>query len=265
LEESIRNTIGKDYDPAELLVWLRKDGKQEIAWWLMELDNKTPKDGDVVKGIEAFLTLLPPRLKKWGLDLDRDIPEKLIAPIAQRVRDKAGKPVSEKTVRSWFDNPEKFYDQLTRCIGKYGARFEYSMTVPGVILETNGGPRPERRGGGMCCRPAPGKKKLAGTLGTSDIHWSFGRSYALASDHAMQVRSLASDVELQRKVFKKVPLESKESALAYRDLVAGQESLLKVLRACREKQSMTPLHDHRAGSGGEEKDRVERLLKILGQ
>ena len=61
--------------------------------------------------------------------------------------------------------------------------------------------------------------------------------------------------------------EDERPRRSYRDLVKGRESLLKVLRDCRTKESMQPLHTYRDQLGAtqvEERERIERVMKVLG-
>jgi hypothetical protein len=303
-EPAVAGALGKDYDSSELFHWLRKDGKREAVQLLEGLDKARRDRHARPEAVDKFLE---DRCKRWGIDPDKDLVSQLAPALARRIRDKGGRPVSEKTARQWLEG-----DMLTRILAAVvkavearpgGAQalqervsrlsvkafgldpinpptdrtfFLYTVTVPGVVIDTNGAePPPPPQAGGMvgiggssrlnvvrAPRPAPPT-----TSAQMTVCWSFNRQEAHVGGYAMSVRSLGGDAALQQKLLKGEPLASREAAVTYRTLVEASAPLLNALRECRKQGTMQPLHDYRGRVGAaqkEEKDRVERVLKVLG-
>jgi hypothetical protein len=173
----------KDYDASELFRWLRKEGKREAIELLEEIDKARGRHGKAGEP-EAIARVLLGRCKRWGINPDKDLTDQLAPVLAKRVRDKGGRPVSEKTAREWLAGDgfaavvatagktvetwpggtaalQKKVSRLSlKAFGidpwdpaafTHPATFSCTMTVPGVVIDSSGvePPPPPPETGGM--------------------------------------------------------------------------------------------------------------------
>lgn len=151
---------------------------------------------------------------------------------------------------------QKFGDvkAFERLAGKLGARivglyfqrflvadrFDYSLTMPGEVVRTNGD-----------------------LLSTNQVRWRFDVRAAFPMGYEMACASVDAPARVQQDLLKGRPLANREAALRYVHLVQGREKLVQALRQCREQKAMAPLYEYRTQAGGDEVKRVDQLLKLL--
>jgi hypothetical protein len=198
----------------------------------------------------------------------------VIEKIARHVRRrKDGRPVDKKTAEAFLDElnsaseqamdrvigrnfggKEKFEEHtiglLVRIVGLHasallwGEEFDYVLTVPGEVVETNG-------------------QILSG----NKVRWQFEEWEAYPLGYIMECRSLLPDLEAQKDLLQNQPLADRETMLQFVALIADREPLREVLHECRKRKSMMPLYDyyeHTAPAKDEkEVQAVSRLLKLL--
>ncbi len=217
--------------------------------------------------------------------LDRTLQDYVIGLLTRHVRRKKdGQPVSKEVAAAWLKDlfredkgpqgksslfelaAKQVIDQkyggeaafkkqvdalAARIVGLYymdflaSRRFDYTMTLPGEVIETNGQ-----------------------ILGSDKVRWQFDAREAYPHGHEMRARSLDPQRKVQQALLEGQPLTGREAMLRYLALVEGQQRLLDVLRQCQRDQAMTPLYDYRRKMAGTGKDqtevrRVDRLLKLL--
>jgi hypothetical protein len=294
LADTFDEAVGADYDARDLVKWARTDGK---AWFAEMTDflflhcatHKGP-------GATAALALgLADVCERYGLKLtdkngkflDKDAAGKALEEFAldlvckHVVSKKDRKPVDRQVAAAWLkelkdnDNskPVVFRPAMDRVIAdKYGGKdaldqrlgvllartfgihwgsflfdnvhFDYTLTAPGEVVETNG-------------------QLLAG----NKVRWQFSAQNAYPLGYDMTCRCLVPQADAQKMLLKGQPLDGKEAMLRFTELVAGHEELRAALVACREKQAVRPLYEHRdkalKAGDGEEVKRVNRLLPLL--
>jgi hypothetical protein len=204
-----------------------------------------------------------------------------IGKICQTVRyKKDGKLVGRKTVEGWladldkksgnkgnaleqsidkvivrkFSGEKQFHDQtarlLVRIVGLHGFpilrgdQFDYSLTLPGEVVETNGQ-----------------------VMSANKLRWQFDGSDAYPLGYVMECRSVLPELEAQENLLQNQPLSDRDMMLQFVALIADREPLRQALFECRKQKKMTPLYDYQrvtTGSDQEEERRAtRRLLRLL--
>lgn len=135
-----------------------------------------------------------------------------------------------------------------RLNGIQGGTFRFTMTVPGIVVETSGT-----------------------LLDDNRVRWEFGGDEAFPYGFPMAVRSLDADRYLQSRILSAAPLTEREALLQFVNLAAGDQQLAKALRQCAEEESVEPLkamRDTIAGDADENDEsrqaRLTALTKIEG-
>lgn len=202
---------------------------------------------DATKAIESFgLDLLQKHLRrKDGRPLDRKEVLALVekferldesqgdnspvkAAIHKAEERRGGREVVELRSKSLF----------TRVVGHFwfrifepASRFDYALTMPGKVVETNGQ-----------------------ILSARKVRWRFEAGEAFPLGYAMRCRSLAVD-PVANAIAPGDPLASRSERLEFVSTCVGEEKMIEALRACRVHQSLAPLHAYRK----EVLDHPERL------
>jgi hypothetical protein len=229
---------------------------------------KLKKNGQLLSGkdmeiaVEQFaidLISKHVRTRKDGKLVDRAVVVQYFEQLRKKEKTEPDKPdpieeAFKKVIAAKYGGEEAFEKRLkilaTRIVGVYWVNFlptryfKYTMTVPGLIVETNGN-----------------------LLSDNRVHWEFDTTEAYPFGREMRCRSLESLAQPQAELLKGQPLKGREEMQQYVTLVGNDEKLLEILRICRDKKSMTPLLDYResAASGGEtdQSRKVDRLLRLL--
>lgn len=102
------------------------------------------------------------------------------------------------------------------------AQLEYSMEMPGTIVETSGRLVSENR-----------------------VEWKFQASEAFPLGYSMKVRSLEPLIAPQQELFGKTPLTSRADVLEFANLLEQYPVLQRILETCRQQGSLGPLRDYR--------------------
>jgi hypothetical protein len=125
-----------------------------------------------------------------------------------------------------------------------GHRFDYSLTVPGQVLETTGQ-----------------------LLSANRVRWQFDTMEAYPLGYTMECRSLLLHRQTQKELLPDQPLDDREAQFDFVSIVRDRKNLVEALRKCRANKSLTPLYEFRQranGTAGGEQDvkSVDRLLKL---
>ncbi|MFT5471220.1 MAG: hypothetical protein ACI8UO_006353 [Verrucomicrobiales bacterium] len=117
---------------------------------------------------------------------------------------------------SLTEDDQKSMEQ--RLNGIQSGTFQFTMTVPGVIVESSGT-----------------------LLEDNQVRWDFGGAEAFPYGFPMAVRSIAADEDLQRRILSAALLNGREPLLQFAKLAAEDMQLATALRECVEKGSVAPL------------------------
>jgi hypothetical protein len=146
---------------------------------------------------------------------------------AQQKFEAAGRAVLERKFGGKKALERRMSTLIARVGGLYVARlfdtgrFDYRLTVPGEVVESNGQ-----------------------ILAANRVRWQFEGREAYPIGFTMECRSLAPEPEAM-KLLSGAPLADRDAMLAFAALVEGHEGLLAVLRECRRQKTLKPLVEHR--------------------
>jgi hypothetical protein len=212
----------------------------------------------------------------------RALDEFAIGQITRGVRSKAsGKPVDRETAALWWreirggnENPPPLLKPaLQKVIAmKYGGKdaferrlgalvvrvfgihvmdgvfhhqqFDYTLTVPGEVVESNG-------------------QILAGNR----VRWRFTAFAAYPLGYEMACRSLDARPQAQFELLHGQPLKSREALVQFADVADGLPGVAEALQECRKRGKMAPLYEYRLKVARDPKTPVKPvndLLKLLG-
>ena len=115
-------------------------------------------------------------------------------------------------------------------------RFNYAMTVPGVVIATNGQIIDDNR-----------------------VRWQFEARMAWPNGYTMAVTSIEPNADAQKALLGGQPLKSRAEMMKFMELASGWES---VLEGCGKQKSMKPLYDVR-DNDGKRPAAVKELLQLL--
>ena len=301
----LAETIGREYDAAPLVKWIRGEGKQwaaDLSDYLFAAWQATPPPANrqardehvtrIMKGIEGVCLRHGMQPEPGGaLNFTEEFTVALVSRHVIRRRDR--KPVNPALVRAWLAElndddlpagatPVGFLAAFEKVVAqKYGGKaafdkrtapllvavmgvhwskgqgvfqceYAYDLSVPGVIVETNG----QRRG-------------------ENGTRWEFLDKDAWPGGFVMSCRSLEPQAALQKKLLGGKAVASREAMEAFVALMkssagaTGTGGLLPVLRKCRDGGSMMPLDDYRAAlvrdSRRAELERVDRLRELFAE
>jgi hypothetical protein len=143
---------------------------------------------------------------------------------------------------------QRLINLLVRVFGLYllpltpARHFDYTMTVPGEVVETN-----------------------AILQSGNRVQWKFDAQDAYPLGYTMTCRALEPKNEVQERILKGQRLRNREAMLQYVSLVVGQERLLSVLRDCVRQARLAPLIAFRDASAANSPDRqkAQQLLRLL--
>jgi hypothetical protein len=142
---------------------------------------------------------------------------------------------------------------LTRVFGLYffdliglrGFEFDYSMTVPGEVVETNGL-----------------------LVSKNRVRWQFGGFDAYPFGYEMLCRSFEVKVPILANLPPGDEQKTREFLLSFVSIVSVDncDALLSVLRECQQQKDLTPLIAYylMLGSQNEESAKVSRVAELLG-
>jgi len=171
--------------------------------------------------------------------------------------DMAAKTIIERKYGGDEGFKERYTQLGSRIVGVHFIHlppvlFDYSLTMPGTIITTNG------------------------TLATeNNVRWSFDADESFPLGYVMSCRSLTVREDLQRQLLKNEPLADRASLLRYVDIVSSSEEELRTaISRCAAEESLDPLIEYRKGvmspptdmelSDIERYPPVRRLWKLLG-
>jgi hypothetical protein len=278
-QDCMNKEFPRDYDATDLVKWLREEGKA----WLAEMTDYAFIHAAVQKGPASFRALangLAEICDRHGLalkiggkllegqELDHRLKDFASDKIAQHVRRRRdGKLVDKKTaemLRAALDRAfnevidrkyggQQYEKMLTglliRVVGLHCSQlfqqndFDYSLTVPGHVVSTNGQ-----------------------ILSRNRVRWQFDEREAYPLGYVMECRSLLSDPKVQTELLHNQPLTSRETMLRFVALVSESEPLGEALQQCRKRKNMGPLYEYRqkrALAEGE-LETVNQVLKLIG-
>jgi hypothetical protein len=281
LSEAFREGVGPDYDADGLIRWLRREGKE----WLAELTDQHYRDARSRRSKEAALDALASICDRHGLHLmpgrkaleddalDKACRDYVVALLARRVRGKDGKPAGKDVAAAWladngtlaagwkravarkYKSGEEWGNHIgalaARILGQHflhdGTYFDYVMTMPGVLIQSNGQILPDNR-----------------------VRWQFVAADAYPTGYDMTCRSLAARPDVQKAVLGKAPLTDPKTLERFVALVGGRDHLLEALRECPKQRSLEPLRAYRqklAGRAGSEEEvkAIDETLGLLGE
>jgi hypothetical protein len=210
--------------------------------------------------------------------LDKAVDDFVLDQLCAKVRSKAsGKAVDRKTAAAWIKSKKQgetsllsqawdkvittkyggeAFDRrlgtlLARVLGLHvgdamsqNRQFEYTLTVPGEVVETNG-------------------RILAGDR----VRWKFRAWDAYPLGYDMTCRSLDARPQAQKKLLHGEPLKSRESLVRFADLADGLPGVADALQECRKRGKLAPLYAYRLKVARNPKTPVkpvDDLLKLLG-
>ena len=123
-------------------------------------------------------------------------------------------------------------------------QFEYSLTMPGTIFETNGT-----------------------ILSDNKVRWSFNPEEAYPLGYSMKCRSLEPNIGLQKKLLGKPLHLNREKMQAFLFIVSDDDDLQKALNQCKRRESLVPLKQYRQKLESEDDAdntiKLKRLWKLL--
>lgn len=199
---------------------------------------KSKKDGKPLNPYTAML---------WLEDLGRDAEPK-------EAGQKPGvfNAALKKVVEAKYGGKDAASEQVTflvaRILGLHfpdaifqPAKFEYTMTVPGDVIETNGE-----------------------LLAANKVKWEFPVELAYPQGYTMTVRSLTVDEELRKQLFKDDTLKDVKSRQRYAYTMKwGPEGLRQAMAECRKQKSLAPLEAYRKKAGSQEQEWLQQLDKVF--
>jgi hypothetical protein len=148
---------------------------------------------------------------------------------------------------------EEFEKRLTglvvRIVGLHCSQlfqqsdFDYSLTVPGQIVNTNG-------------------QILSG----NKVGWQFDQREAYPLGYVMECRSLLPDPDVQQSLLHSQPLTTRNKMLELVAIVDGHEPLRETLQECHKQRNMGAMYEYqqKTAPAKDETKIVTRLLKLLG-
>lgn len=141
----------------------------------------------------------------------------------------------------------KITERIQQAMGAYpwlrifggGEKFEFTLRLPGRIVETNGLMNQD-----------------------SSVSWTFGSGQAYPNGYEMSARSLEIDEAIQRKALGRVAITGTADAIKFIGLVGRKGRLLYVVRSTFETGDLSALRDLKAQSPDELK-RLDALRSML--
>jgi len=263
------------YEHRELIAWMNTKGRawayESVELALVHMASRGSYEQRSEAVIRAWLkSARENRLvltNVFGLPLSPEEMDKrqeafVVATICKHVKSPDGKPISEATVRAWKDPIEpviekvadakfggkaKLEKDFVRLVaplgGHYGMglrAFDYAITMPGEILETNGR-----------------------MLGANRVGWKFRDHEAMLFGFEMRVRSVVIDTEAQKAIFGKPVLTAREDVVEFLDLMENRPDVQEALRQAKLKSSAEPIRAVLPASDDrKESVRLRKLLRL---
>ncbi len=161
---------------------------------------------------------------------------------------KSLKAAAEEAIEQQFSSSDAFQSaidrRMERIFGLYGQPigqpmdFRFQMTMPGLIVETNG--------------------RLASNY---EVIWAFDEGAIFPFGYAMRCKSLEFNRETQQRLLGRVALNDRRSMEQFVALLRDEPKLLDVLQQCIEEESLEKLQEIDVTTLGIEDD--ERLATFL--
>jgi hypothetical protein len=123
-------------------------------------------------------------------------------------------------------------------------QFDYTLTVPGEVLETNGQ-----------------------ILASNRVRWTFDAFEAYPFGYDMVCRSLDVQPQAQKELLHGQPLKDRDVQARFADVADTLPGVAEALQACRKERRMKPLYDYRQKVARDPRtpDKpVNDLLRLLG-
>ena len=276
--------LGKDYDLSDLVQWLKTDGKawfdeatdllfaaglskdsadakilqDELASSLerqglkLKANGEWLKDNELQHAVQDFaVNLVGEKIKKDGKAVGRDVVLKWLAELNSKDGGRF-RLAAQKVVAQKYGGDKVFGKRVTtlvdRIVGLYAlsppSAFQYTMTFPGPVVETNG----EIRGAG------------------DKVRWRFRVADAYPLGYPMEARCLFVPEDGRKLLGRDKPLSDREALTNYADLVHGDKGLEEAMRRCRSDKSLDPLYEYLAGQKKANPGaaaQAEKVLKLL--
>jgi len=160
----------------------------------------------------------------------------------------------ERAIREKFGSEEEFQEAFAplavRILGLYRSeivgparRFDYTMQMPGPIVESSGE-----------------------LLADNRTRFRFEAGQAYPAGYVMHCRSLENQTELEKQVFGKQVLDDREKMLRFVEIARGSATVLDALRQCAEEKSVKPLVEarDRTAPGSPDTAAFDAMIGLLG-
>jgi hypothetical protein len=165
------------------------------------------------------------------------------------------RPALEKVVATKYGGKDAFDRRcgalLARVFGLHVAdglfrhqQFDYTLTVPGEVVESNGQ-----------------------ILADNRVRWRFTAFAAYPLGYEMACRSLDVRPQAQQDLLHGQPLKDRQALVQFADLADGLPGVADALQECRKQGKMAPLYEYRLKVARNPKTPVKPvndLLKLLG-
>lgn len=285
--DAFRQGIGPEYDPSNLLQWMRTEGENWLAeitdyLYLNAASREPLSQAALADGLAEICARHGLHLKAQGKLLDkdkldqvmRDYAIQLIAVHVRTVKD--GKKVDHATIATWLAKNGPL-DQGWKKLDftKYGGQKAVQDRLLALAARTVGLHIVSlvRDGEDRQCEyslQVPGEVVATnGVLLAPDrVRWQFSGFDAYPSGYTMACRSLAPQADAQNMLLRATPLATREAMLQFVALVADDPALLQRLQECRRQHSMEPLKAYRKSlatrkGDAEQRARADQVMKFL--
>jgi hypothetical protein len=165
------------------------------------------------------------------------------------------RPALEKVVATKYGDKDAFERRLGALVARVFGRhvmdglfrheqFDYTLTVPGEVVESNGQ-----------------------VLADNRVRWRFTAFAAYPLGYEMACRSLDIRPQAQQDLLHGQPLKGRETLVQFADLANGLPGVADALQECRKQGKMAPLYEYRLKVARNPKTPVKPvndLLKLLG-
>lgn len=217
-------------------------------------DGKPLPDGDMNRVLRDFaVNLMAEKVKKDGKPIGRDVASGWLDELNSK---DGGRFVTaaRKVIDRKYGGENVFGGRVSvlieRVFGLYrlGApsvqAFQYTMTFPGPVVETNGE-----------------------VVGDGDkVRWRFQSVEAYPLGYPMEARCLFVLEDARKLIGRDQPLSDRDGLTRYAELVHGDQLLEEAMRRCRKDKTLDPLYEYLTGqkkANPAGSARAEKVLKLL--
>jgi hypothetical protein len=222
----------------------------------LKRDGKFLPEEDGEQALQAYVTALVMRhvRRRDGKPVSRDVAQSWVRALLGG--QPGGRPgllqaAADQTIARKYGGRAAFEQRILilflRAFGHFfltfgNISFDYALTMPGEILETNGEILSEHR-----------------------VRWRFPLHQAFPLGYAMSCRSLLCRTQAQTLLLGKPLLVSRDDMLQFMELVADDKPLLETLRESARHTTLAPFYTYvkKLSRGSKEQERADRLMRIL--